>query len=59
VFGGNVTGWTLLMIVLVLAAYLVLLQLVVAWAHKASGLGRELRRDIDRRVQPSCFPETP
>ena len=37
VFGGNLTGWGLLVIVIVLAVYLVLLQLVAAWAHKVSG----------------------
>ena len=36
VFGGNLTGWSLLIIVIVLAAYLGLLQLVAAWARKAS-----------------------
>jgi hypothetical protein len=36
VFGGNLTGWSLLVIVIVLAAYLGLLQLVAAWAHKVS-----------------------
>ncbi len=37
VFGGNLTGWSLLVIVIVLAVYLALLQLVVAWARKVSG----------------------
>jgi hypothetical protein len=37
VFGGNLTGWSLLIIVLVLALYLALLQLVAAWARKMSG----------------------
>jgi hypothetical protein len=37
VFGGNLTGWSLLIIVLVLAVYLALLQLVAAWARKVSG----------------------
>jgi hypothetical protein len=36
VFGGNLTGWTLLIIVIVLAVYLGLLQLVAAWARKAA-----------------------
>ena len=36
VFGGNLTGWSLLIIVIVLAAYLGLLQLVAAWARKVS-----------------------
>jgi hypothetical protein len=39
VFGGNLTGWSLLVIVIVLAAYLGLLQLVCAWARKASEAG--------------------
>jgi len=39
VFGGNLTGWTLLIIVIVLAVYLGILQLVAAWARKASGGG--------------------
>jgi hypothetical protein len=34
VFGGNLTGWSLLVIVLVLAAYIGVLQLVAAWARK-------------------------
>jgi hypothetical protein len=37
VFGGNLTGWGLLVIVIVLAVYLGLLQLVAAWARKVSG----------------------
>ena len=37
VFGGNLTGWSLLIIVIVLAVYLALLQLVAAWARKVSG----------------------
>jgi len=36
VFSGNLTGWTLLVIVLVLAVYLGLLQLVAAWARKVA-----------------------
>ena len=39
VFGGNLTGWSLLVIVIVLAVYLGLLQLVAAWARKASEAG--------------------
>jgi hypothetical protein len=39
VFGGNLTGWSLLVIVIVLAVYLGLLQLVAAWAHRVSGSG--------------------
>ena len=39
VFGGNITGWSLLVIVAVLAVYLGLLQLIAAWARKVvSGL---------------------
>jgi hypothetical protein len=34
VFGGNFTGWGLLVLVIVLAVYLGLLQLVAAWARK-------------------------
>ena len=36
VFGGNLTGWGLLVIVIVLAVYLGLLQLVATWARKVS-----------------------
>ena len=36
VFGGNLTGWSLLIILIVLAVYLGLLQLVAAWARKIS-----------------------
>jgi len=39
VFGGNLTGWSLLVIVIVLAVYLGLLQLVSAWARKAAEAG--------------------
>ena len=39
VFGGNLTGWSLLVILLVLAVYLALLQLVVVWARKVAGAG--------------------
>ncbi len=34
--GGNVTGWTLLVLVIVLAVYLGLLQLVVLWARRVT-----------------------
>ncbi len=37
VFGGNFTGWGLLIIIIVLAVYLALLQLVAAWARKVAG----------------------
>ena len=36
VFGGNLTGWSLLVIVIVLAVYLGLLQLVASWARRVS-----------------------
>ena len=39
VFGGNLTGWSLLIIVIVLAVYLGLLQLVAAWARKVATTG--------------------
>ena len=39
IFSGNLTGWTLLVIVLVLAVYLGLLQLVAAWARKVALAG--------------------
>jgi hypothetical protein len=39
VFGGDLTGWSLLVIVIVLAVYLGLLQLVAAWARKAAEAG--------------------
>jgi hypothetical protein len=35
-FGGNLTGWGLLVIVIVLAVYLGLLQLVAVWARRVS-----------------------
>jgi hypothetical protein len=37
VFGGNLTGWSLLIIIIVLAVYLGLLQLVASWARRVSG----------------------
>ncbi len=36
-FGGNLTGWGLLIIVIVLAVYLALLQLIVVWARRVAG----------------------
>jgi hypothetical protein len=36
VFGGNLTGWSLLIILIVLAVYLGLLQLVAAWARRVA-----------------------
>jgi hypothetical protein len=38
-FGGNLTGWSLLVMVLVLAVYLGLLQLVAAWARRVADAG--------------------
>jgi hypothetical protein len=38
-FSGNLTGWTLLVIVLVLAVYLGLLQLVDVWASRVADAG--------------------
>jgi hypothetical protein len=35
--GGDVTGWDLVILVIVLAVYLALLQLVVHWARRVSG----------------------
>ena len=64
VFGGNLTGWSLLIIVIVLAVYLGLLQLVAAWARRVATARRQLgsgvggrtrpgRRDAQVRAQPS------
>ena len=39
VFGGNITGWSILIIVIVLAVYLGLLQLVVVWAKRVAIAG--------------------
>jgi hypothetical protein len=36
-FAGNLTGWSLLIIVIVLAVYLALIQLVAVWARRVSG----------------------
>jgi hypothetical protein len=36
VFGGNLTGWSLLVIVIVLAVYIALLQLVVVWSRRVA-----------------------
>jgi hypothetical protein len=36
VFGGNLTGWSLVVILLVLAVYLGLLQLVASWARRVA-----------------------
>jgi hypothetical protein len=35
-FGGNLTGWGLLIIVIVLAVYLALVQLIVVWARRVA-----------------------
>ena len=40
-FSGNLTGWTLLVIVLVLAVYVGLLQLVATWAHRVADAGND------------------
>ncbi len=45
VFGGNLTGWSLLVIVLVLAVYLGLLQLVAVWARRVALAGGESGSD--------------
>ena len=37
VFGGNLTGWTLFVILVVLAVYLGLLQVVATWARRVTG----------------------
>jgi hypothetical protein len=37
--GGDVTGWGLVILAIVLAVYLGLLQLVVHWARRVSGDG--------------------
>jgi hypothetical protein len=37
VFGGNLTGWSLVVILIVLAVYLALLQLVAIWARRIEG----------------------
>ena len=50
VFGGNLTGWSLLVIVIVLAVYLGLLQLVAAWARKVAG---PADGDIGHRLRPA------
>ena len=36
IFGGNLTGWSLLIIVIVLAVYLGLLQVVATWARRVA-----------------------
>jgi hypothetical protein len=41
VFSGNLTGWTLLVIVLVLAVYIGLLQLVAIWARRVADAGSD------------------
>jgi hypothetical protein len=37
IFGGNLTGWSLLVILLVLVVYLALVQMVVVWARNVRG----------------------
>ena len=39
--GGNLSGWDLLIVVIVVAVYLGLLQLVAAWARRVAGAGAE------------------
>jgi hypothetical protein len=41
VFGGNLTGWSLLVILIVLAVYLGLLQLVAQWARRVGEVAVE------------------
>jgi hypothetical protein len=36
VFGGNLTGWSILLVVFLVAAYLALIELVAIWARKVS-----------------------
>ncbi len=50
VFGGNLTGWSLLVILIVLAVYLGLLQLVAAWARNVSGAGAGAGSRFRRRA---------
>ena len=38
--GGNLTGWSLLIIVIVLAVYIALIQLVAVWARRVTGRQR-------------------
>lgn len=45
VFGGNLTGWSLLVILIVLAVYLGLLQLVATWARRVEGSGAAAAAD--------------
>jgi hypothetical protein len=52
VFGGNLTGWSLLVIVIVLAVYLGLLQLVAAWARNVSGAGSGASSGADPGSDP-------
>jgi len=45
IFGGNLTGWSLLVILLVLVVYLGLVQVVVAWARNVRGPVVEMGTD--------------
>ena len=56
VFGGNLTGWSLLVIVIVLAVYLGLLQLVAAWARNVSGAGAGADSSTDSGPGPGPGP---
>jgi hypothetical protein len=58
-FSGNLTGWTLLVIVLVLAVYLGLLQLVDVWASRVADAGNDPgdgggSPDADATVDPGA-----
>jgi hypothetical protein len=55
--GGNLTGWTLLVIVLVLAVYLGLLQLVVAWARKVADGGSDPGPAAGAAGAPAAVPD--
>jgi hypothetical protein len=50
VFGGNLTGWSLLIIVIVLAVYLGLLQLAAAWASKVAAPATGPGPDAEAKV---------
>jgi hypothetical protein len=45
-FSGNLNGWSLLIILIVLLVYLALLQLVVLWARKVAGPGADQPQSI-------------
>jgi hypothetical protein len=58
-FGGNLTGWSLLVIVIVLAVYLGLLQLVATWARRASESGSDSGPGSDSGSGPSSGSPEP